>query len=89
MSQLFGLLSCRISMIVLDACFSGGFSKDVILPREQTNLWILSDTIAIPPPFPWPVAFSLGDLLIAAGIFTLLVGPAVPSDRASPEAGPP
>ncbi len=30
MNDLFGYISSRISMIVLDACFSGGFSKDVI-----------------------------------------------------------
>lgn len=30
MSELFGYINGRISLIVLDACFSGGFSKDVI-----------------------------------------------------------
>ena len=30
MSDLFGYINGRISLIVLDACFSGGFSKDVI-----------------------------------------------------------
>ena len=30
MSDLFGHINGRISLIVLDACFSGGFSKDVI-----------------------------------------------------------
>jgi hypothetical protein len=52
-----------------------GFSKDVILLRGATNLWALSDILVIPPPFPWPTAFSLGDLLIAAGIVVLLQGP--------------
>jgi Sec-independent protein translocase protein TatA len=31
--------------------------------------------LVLPPPFPWPTAFSLGDLLIAAGIIVLLQGP--------------
>jgi hypothetical protein len=55
--------------------FHYGFSKDVILAREQVNLWLLSDMLVIPPPFPWPTAFSLGDLLIAVGIVVLLQGP--------------
>lgn len=51
-----------------------GYSKDIILLREVVRLWILSDVLVIPPPFPWPAAFSLGDLLIAAGIIALLQG---------------
>ncbi len=30
MSDLFGLIDARVSFIILDSCFSGGFSKDVI-----------------------------------------------------------
>ena len=52
-----------------------GHSKDIILLREDTLLWVLSDILVLPPPFPWPVAFSLGDLLIAGGIVVLLQGP--------------
>ena len=52
-----------------------GFSKDVILLRGATNLWALSDVLVLPPPFPWPTAFSFGDLLIASGIVVLLQGP--------------
>lgn len=52
-----------------------GYSKDIILFREDTVLWPLSDMLVLPPPFPWPTAFSLGDLLIAAGIVLLLGGP--------------
>jgi hypothetical protein len=51
-----------------------GLSKDVILPRGETSLWLLSDALVLPPPFPWPTAFSLGDLLLAAGIVGLLQG---------------
>jgi hypothetical protein len=55
--------------------FHYGYSKDVILLHEDTVLWVLSDMLVLPPPFPWPTAFSLGDLLIAAGIVILLGGP--------------
>ena len=52
-----------------------GYSKGIILARQQTNLWLLSDVLVLPPPFPRPVAFSLGDLLLAFGIGVLLQGP--------------
>jgi hypothetical protein len=52
-----------------------GYSKDIILAQEDTRLWALSDTLAVPPPFPWPTAFSVGDLILAAGIVALLVAP--------------
>jgi hypothetical protein len=51
-----------------------GGSKDIILPRERTDLWLLSDILILPPPFPWPTAFSLGDVLIGIGIVLLLQG---------------
>jgi hypothetical protein len=50
-----------------------GYSKDVVLLREQTNLWALSDILVLPPPFP-RTAFSAGDILIAVGILVLLQG---------------
>jgi len=51
-----------------------GYSKDIILPRQGTALWLLSDILVPPPPFPWPTAFSLGALIIALGIVVLLQG---------------
>ncbi len=52
-----------------------GHSKDLILSRADIRLWLLSDILVIPPPFPWPTAFSVGDLLIAVGIVLLLANP--------------
>lgn len=45
-----------------------GASKDVVLPVEATRLWFLSDVFVIPRPFPWPTAFSIGDILIVVGV---------------------
>ena len=52
-----------------------GYSKDIILLREETRLWALSDILVLPYPFPRPTAFSLGDLLIALGIMALFHNP--------------
>ena len=46
--------------------------KNVLLPRSQTRLWWLSDVFIVGPPFPVVGAFSIGDVLVAAGIFWLL-----------------
>jgi hypothetical protein len=59
-----------------------GHSKDIILLQAEIRLWALSDILVIPPPFPRPTAFSLGDLLIAVGIVVLLQG----SGMAKPDA---
>ena len=47
-------------------------SKGIVLPREETVLWVLSDIFIIPPPFPVASAFSLGDALVAVGAFIFL-----------------
>jgi hypothetical protein len=59
----------------LDAWALGGhygYSKDLIRLQAETRLWLLSDILVLPPPFPWPTAFCAGDLSIAAGIGLLL-----------------
>ena len=47
-------------------------SKGIVLPKEETALWVLSDILIIPPPFPVASAFSLGDALVAVGAFIFL-----------------
>lgn len=49
-----------------------GQSKDVVLPAAETRLWWLSDRFVTPPWFPRAVAFSLGDVVVALGVFWLL-----------------
>ena len=48
-------------------------TKDVLLAREQTNLWFLSDIFVAPRPFPIPSVFSPGDVVLAFGASALLI----------------
>lgn len=47
-------------------------SKDVILLREQTRLWFLSDIFVLSKPFPVASVFSVGDVVSALGAFALI-----------------
>ena len=45
-----------------------GGSKDVVLERDETVLWPLSDVLVIPERVPLAANFSIGDILIAVGV---------------------
>jgi Family of unknown function (DUF5317) len=47
-------------------------TKDIVLPSVDIRGWFLSDIFVLPPPFPIPSVFSIGDLLIAVGIFLVV-----------------
>ncbi len=49
-------------------------SKVVLLPREETNLWILSDIIRVTVPWRRSV-ISIGDVLLIAGVALFLFQP--------------
>lgn len=49
-----------------------GTTKDIVLYREDTRLWWLSDVFLFPEWFPLRFAYSVGDALIALGIIWLL-----------------
>jgi Family of unknown function (DUF5317) len=62
-------------------------TKDIVLPRDATMAWWLSDIFVLPPPIPIATVFSAGDVVIALGAFWFLqngtrVGRAVSDPRA-------
>ncbi len=49
-----------------------GFGKDFLMNPVSTHLWQLSDIFVLPSWFPYRVAFSLGDSLVALGMIGYL-----------------
>ena len=47
-------------------------SKSIVLSQHETRLWFLSDVFVLAKPFPLPSVFSIGDVLVAVGVFLLL-----------------
>jgi hypothetical protein len=47
-------------------------TKDIILSKQETRLWFLSDIFILSRPFPVPSVCSIGDIVIASGAFLLI-----------------
>jgi hypothetical protein len=50
-----------------------GVGKDVVLPATETMFWFLSDHLTLPDWTGYKLVFSIGDGLIAAGAFWMLL----------------
>jgi len=46
-------------------------SKDIVLPRYQTRLWMLGDFVVLDKPY--PSILSVGDLMLAVGAFWFIL----------------
>ncbi len=68
--------------VALNARFG---QKDMLLQAQDTHLGFLADRFLFPSWFPYQVAFSAGDILIAAGVFWLLARPPTQTLQPQPE----
>lgn len=63
------------STVVLQLGERVGLGKDILLERTATRLWFLGDIFMLPEVFRYPLAFSIGDILISMGTFWMLWKP--------------
>ena len=63
-------------------------SKSILLLKDDTALWWLSDVLIVPGYLPGPRAISVGDILIALGVLWIAAAATRASLRASPSAVP-
>jgi hypothetical protein len=56
-------------------------TKDILLAREDTVLWFLSDIFVVPPSLPLPSIFSLGDIVVVLGVFWFFQAAMVPRSK--------
>jgi hypothetical protein len=54
-------------------------SKDILLPPAEARFWMLGDILVIPEPLPWPTAMSVGDVILAIGVFWFVLGTTQPN----------
>jgi hypothetical protein len=50
-------------------------TKNIVMQPGEARLWFLSDILVLPRPFPIPSVVSIGDAVIAAGVFFFLREP--------------
>ncbi len=60
------------SGIILEPGNRAGFGKDIVLLKEDIQLWFLGDIFMLPDWLNYPLAFSIGDIFIGMGAFWLL-----------------
>jgi len=60
------------SPVILELGKQVGFGKDILLEKAATRLWFLGDVFMLPEVLRYPLAFSIGDILISMGAFWLL-----------------
>jgi len=75
------------SNIILELGERVGLGKDILLRKEDTILWFLGDIFTLPSWINYRVAFSIGDIFIAVGVFRLfwtLGRPHIKTEEISP-----
>jgi hypothetical protein len=55
-------------------------SKDILLPPSEARFWMLGDILVIPEPLPRPTAMSVGDVILAIGVFWFVLRTTQPSE---------